>query len=135
MFLLKKISLILIIVALTLAVFFIVKRDKVEIINKNKNKSEVDLTLLEKIYKSEVKVIIANYLRLAQNGINEAEQARQAKNQLLDLKVPTKFKELHLNLALALTKAEDAINENNEAKLRESQEMINNEKMKYEWLN
>ena len=107
--------------------------------NQNNNQQAdklVDMGLLAKAYKTEVKVILNNYLRQTQDkSILTAEYAEQIKSQLLNLKMPTKFKDLHLNLVLALDKMEDYLIDGCEEKLQASQELINQAKEKYEWLN
>ena len=96
----------------------------------------VDMGLLAKAYKTEVKVILNNYLRQTQDkSILTAEYAEQIKSQLLNLKMPTKFKDLHLNLVLALDKMEDYLIDGCEEKLQASQELVNQAKEEYEWLN
>ncbi|MEA3463861.1 MAG: hypothetical protein U9R14_02200 [Patescibacteria group bacterium] len=96
----------------------------------------VDIGLLAKTYKTEVKVILNNYLRQIQDkSILTAEYTKQIKSQLLDLKMPTEFKDLHLNLVLALDKMEDYLINGGEEKLQDSQELINQVKEEYEWLN
>ena len=107
--------------------------------NQNNNQQvdkPIDMGLLTKAYQMEVKVILNNYLRQTQDkSILTAEYAEQIKSQLLDLKMPTKFKDLHLNLVLALDKMEDYLIDGSEEKLQTSQELINQAKEEYEWLN
>lgn len=97
---------------------------------------KIDLGLLEKNYKTQTKVILANYLRLAQDEESlNIEQVRQTREQLLALKVPTQFKDLHLNLVLALTKMEDFLTGGDREKKIASQQLINEAKANYIWLN
>ena len=107
-------------------------------INQNSNQQadkQVDLGLLVKTYQMEVKVIFNNYLRQAQDkNILTSQFVSQAKNQLLALKVPAKFKELHLNLVLALTNLEDYLIDGDEKKLQASDKLINQIRAEYEWL-
>lgn len=96
----------------------------------------IDLGLLEKTYKMETKVILSNYLRQAQDEeFLTALFIKQTKDQLLGLLVPTKFKDLHINLILALTKAEEYFQDEDKEKLQESQVLINQAKKGHEWLN
>lgn len=131
---------ILLIIAVYLAVIFKpAKQDQAEKQNDAKTNNVVDamlnLDLLKKSYKAETKVILANYLRIAQDETINIESVKQTKEQLLSLKVPTEFKELHLNLVLAMDEMEDYLENGDEADKRKSQEMIEQEKTKHEWLN
>ncbi len=140
----SKIFIFLIIILLAAAAYLAViskpvKQDQAGKQNDAKKNNAVDamlnLDLLEKSYKLETKVILANYLRIAQDETINIESVKQTKEQLLSLKVPTEFKELHLNLVLALDKMEDYLNGGDEEDKLKSQEMIESEKAKYEWLN
>lgn len=139
-----KIFIFFIIILLIIAVYFAViskpaKQDQAEKQNDAKTNNVVDamlnLDLLKKNYKAETKVILANYLRIAQDETINIESVKRTKEQLLSLKVPTEFKELHLNLVLALDEMEDYLENGDEADKRKSQEMIEQEKTKHEWLN
>ncbi|MBU4257354.1 hypothetical protein KJ586_00520 [Patescibacteria group bacterium] len=140
----SKIFIFFIIILLIIAVYLAViskpaKQDQAEKQNDAKTNNVVDamlnLDLLKKSYKAETKVILANYLRIAQDETINIESVKQTKEQLLSLKVPIEFKELHLNLVLALDEMEDYLENGDEADKRKSQEMIEQEKTKHEWLN
>jgi hypothetical protein len=133
-----------IIILLIIAVYLAViskpaKQDQAEKQNDAKTNNVVDamlnLDLLKKSYKAETKVILANYLRIAQDETINIESVKRTKEQLLSLKVPTEFKELHLNLVLAMDEMEYYLENGDEADKRKSQEMIEQEKTKHEWLN
>lgn len=140
----SKIFIFFIIILLIIAVYLAViskpaKQDHAEKQNNAKTNNVVDamlnLDLLKKSYKLETKVILDNYLRIAQDETINIESVKRTKEQLLSLKVPTEFKDLHLNLVLALDEMEDYLENGDEADKRKSQEMIEREKTKYEWLN
>ncbi|MBU4347020.1 hypothetical protein L6249_03315 [Candidatus Parcubacteria bacterium] len=140
----SKIFIFFIIILLIIAVYLAViskpaKQDQAEKQNDAKTNNVVDamlnLDLLKKSYKAKTKVILANYLRIAQDETINIESVKQTKEQLLSLKVPIEFKELHLNLVLALDEMEDYLENGDEADKRKSQEMIEQEKTKHEWLN
>ncbi len=105
--------------------------------NNDKQVSEpVDIGLLTKAYQMEVKVILNNYLRQAQDeSLITVDDVSRTKNSFLALKMPVQFKDLHLNLVLAMDKMEDYLVDGDEVKLRESQELIKQAKDEYEWLN
>lgn len=140
----SKIFIFFIIILLFIAVYLAViskpvKQDQPEKQNGAKTNNAVDavlnLDLLEKSYKLETKVILANYLRIAQDETINIESVKRTKEQLLSLKVPTEFKELHLSLILSLDKMEDYLESGDEADKLKSQEMIEEQKAEYEWLN
>ena len=71
----------------------------------------------------------------ADENLLTLEFINQTKNQLLALKMPTKYKDLHLDLILAMTKMEDYLEDGDEGKKAESEELIQQAKTEYEWLN
>ena len=96
----------------------------------------VDVVLLTKTYKMEVKIILNDYLRQTQDksfiAINDIDRTKRL---FLALKMPNEFKELHLNLVLAMDKMKDYLIDGDEGKLQESDKLINKMKREYEWLN
>ncbi len=139
-----KIFIFFIIILLIIAVYLAVisksgKQDQAEKQNDGKTNNVVDamlnLELLKKSYKAETKVILNNYLRIAQDETINIESVKRTKEQLLSLKVPAEFKELHKNLVFAMDDMEDYLESGDEADKRKSQERIESEKAKYEWLN
>ncbi|MCK4554023.1 hypothetical protein KAU19_03600 [Candidatus Parcubacteria bacterium] len=103
--------------------------------NQQADKS-IDMGLLTKAYQMEVKVILNNYLRQTQDeSLITIDDVKQTKNSFLALKMPSKYKDLHLNLVLAMDKMEDYLFDGDEGKLRASQELIKQAKEEYEWLN
>lgn len=132
-----------------------------EIIKQSDDKaSQVDLEELENNYQKEVRTIMADFEQLIEKveaiGSTTSpdqepevatsttdykikteilEKTSYLRNYLMEMKVPTKFKDLHLNLVLALNKMDDFIESNSEAKRLESQELIERAKIDYEWLN
>jgi len=89
---------------------------------------------LEISYRQQAQPIVANYLGLLKNNYT-IDQVSQIKNKLLDLRVPTKFKNLHINLVLALTKMENYLTGGKESEKVESQQIISQAKADYDWLN
>ena len=155
---------ILIFVCLAVIVFlvFFSRRTHVEnklVVNQEKP-AQVDLVKLEANYKKNVKEILTEYegtmpeLSVGQKAsvsdkknlssttseqsvLTETDlvgQIENYKNRLLDLKVPTAFKDLHLNLVLALDKAETYFTSKDKKKLAESEELIKLAKNNYPWL-
>jgi competence protein ComGC len=132
-----KILLILLIIAILLVLYLImtaktIERDQ----DKTSNQADkINLEQLENRYKDEVKNIFVNYSELIKDENFDVEQIRSIKNQLLDLRVPTKFKDLHLQFVLAITKMEDFLQTGDKEEKINSQQMINEIKVNYVWLN
>ncbi|NCQ16486.1 hypothetical protein GW814_02445 [Candidatus Falkowbacteria bacterium] len=97
-----------------------------------KNEAAVQL---ENNYTTEAKELFNDYSKMVQADSFTLEGLAALKNKILDLKVPTKFKELHINLVLALTKMENYLNSRNEQEKIFSQQMVNQLKADYSWLN
>ena len=134
----KKVIIIIVIIALGFFSWKIYQRysDKHEVNNQRITEEKVDLGFLEKIYKKEVKVVLNNYLRQAQEpSLITKPFVNQTKNSLLALMMPVQFKELHLNLVLAMDRMIEYLDSNNENQLEESQKIIKQAKEDYEWLN
>ncbi len=97
--------------------------------------SAVDLKKMETDYKARSKTILADYEKLAEEPDVKEAQIQGAKSRLLDLKVPTQFKDLHINLVLAMVKMEDFLKTGDANEKIASQQMINQAKASYGWLN
>lgn len=130
-----KILTALLIISLSVVVY-LVTRPKIEQKKEVQKKEEkIDLFHLEQAYKSQTKLILANYLRLAQDETLALDIVGRTKDQLLNLKVPAQFKDLHLSLVLALDKMENYINNGDQAEKQKSFELIDKAKKDYDWLN
>ena len=97
-----------------------------------KNQAAVQL---ENNYTTKVKELFNDYLKMVQADSFTLESLAALKNKILDLKVPAKFKELHITLVLALVKMENYLNLQNEQEKIFSQQMVNQLKADYDWLN
>jgi len=86
-------------------------------------------------YKNSVSRILTDYWQLVQGKDIPAEEGEYLKNRLLELKVPADFKELHLNLVMALVKLEDYLKNGDEKKKEESGQLVNQASSDYDWLN
>jgi hypothetical protein len=94
------------------------------------------MALLESKYQTRVKELFTVYETLAQDNNSAVEKFTELKNQLLILKeVPAKFKELHLNFVSALNSMEDYLKDKNQQGKIKSQQIINQLKADYSWLN
>jgi len=91
--------------------------------------------LLENDYKPKAKEVFIAYEELIKNSSFNKENIAELKNKLLDLKVPAKFKELHIQFVLALTKIENYLNQKDEQEKSASLQTVNQLKADYSWLN
>lgn len=103
--------------------------------NVSKNEERVDLVKLENDYKAAAKAILADYSNSIQAADVKTDQIGKAKSELLALKVPTKFKDLHLNLVLSMVKMENFLASRDENEKIASQQMTNQIKANYVWIN
>ncbi|GEM_PF-1130550 len=100
----------------------------------NEKTEKIDLERVKAQYKEDVKGILSDYSFLINKPDVTADQIQALKNRLLDLKVPSIFKDLHINLVLAMTRMENFLSNGNKEDKFFSQEMIEKNKEKYNWL-
>jgi hypothetical protein len=93
------------------------------------------IVLLEENYKAKAKEFLSAYENLIKDNNFTAEKITELKNKLLDLKVPAKFKELHIQFVLALDRMENYLSQKDERKRSDSLRMVNQLKADYSWLN
>ncbi|MFH1233752.1 MAG: hypothetical protein V1649_03855 [Patescibacteria group bacterium] len=103
--------------------------------NPNLALSNISIAQMENGYKAQAKNIFNDYTRLIINNNYTLDQITQIKNRLLNLKVPAKFKELHVNLVLALTRMENWLINKNESEKIACQQIVDQAKTDYDWLN
>lgn len=103
-----------------------------QIANQQK-KRQVDLVKLDVNYRQQAKSIVS---RFAQIGNDAAEhQVIELRRELLALFVPGKFKQLHVNLILAMNERLDYIQKGDQSKKVASEDAINKARSEYSWLN
>lgn len=90
---------------------------------------------LEADYQSGVKPIFADYGKLDGENNITADKIAELKNRLLALKVPAKFKELHIRLVQILDGMQDYLSQNNQKMKNQSSQIFNQLKADYSWLN
>lgn len=103
--------------------------------NSNQELKPDNLAWLENDYKSQAGKFFTAYESLISHNNFTEKNIREIKNKLLDLKVPIKFKELHLQFILALNKMENYLSQKDEQEKRHSLKAINQLKADYSWLN
>gem|GEM_PF-1788564 len=140
----KIIILILLILILgALLVFFIFNEKKISRdINNNEVNSDnvikkievVDKEKLDSEYKEKVKIIMSEYFDLESKNLLNLEKINEISNKLLDLKVSSEFKEVHVNLILALTKMRMFYEKGDDNYKKTSQELIEKIIKEYSWI-
>ncbi len=140
-----KILLVLFVIAIAAILYLIIaskpvnnlngKDDKIQQAKTQQARQEVDLDQLKNDYKQKFKEVFDSYLSITQSTPFSIEEIYQIKNQLLDLKVPTEFKDLHIDFLFVITKMENFLETNNIVEKENSQELINKIKDNYNWLN
>lgn len=94
---------------------------------------QVDLVKLDTDYRQQAKSIVS---RFAQIGDSAAEhQVVELRRELLDLFVPGKFRQLHVDLVFAMNQRLEYIQAGNQDKKIASENAINKAKSEYSWLN
>jgi len=103
--------------------------------NPNQQIKQDNSAMLETDYKLKAKEFFDAYESLIKdNGFTE-KNITELKSKLLGLKVPVKFKELHIRFVLALTRMENYLSQKVEREKSDSFQAINQLKADYSWLN
>lgn len=132
----ERILIMLILVFLLATVYLILTSKPIQKIDQSRLASDNNnIARLEEKYQAQAKNIFSDYEKLIANNNYTIEQITQIKNKLLNLKVPTKFKDLHINLILALTRMENWLINKNESEKIAGEQIINQVKTNYAWLN
>jgi len=131
----NKVLISLLVILLLLVLYLVLTSGSVRDESRPAPAKNEDAVQLENNYTTEAKELFNDYLTMIQADSFTLESLAALKNKILDLKVPTKFKELHINLVLALTKMENYLNSRNEQEKIFSQQMVNQLKADYSWLN
>lgn len=83
--------------------------------------------LLEEDYEKNIKEILEAFA-------NQKTQLNETIEKILKLTVPAKYKDLHLNLVIALTKIQQGREETNQAKIEEGLADLDKIRQKHNWL-
>ncbi|MDO9399200.1 MAG: hypothetical protein Q7T79_00720 [bacterium] len=132
----EQILISLIFVFLLVAIYLVFTSKTIQKVDQsNLTTANVDIAQLEEKYQTQVKKIFNNYEKLIVNNNYTLDQIVQIKNRLLNLQVPTKFKDLHINLILALTRIENWLMNKDETEKVIAQQIIDQIKIDYSWIN
>ena len=101
------------------------------------NQTDGETTALpEEVYQVKFKEIFIAYEKLERNNNFTVEEVDGLRNELLAIKgLPAKFKNLHLKFVQALDRMEDYLNRTDEQGKNASQQILNQLKADYSWLN
>ncbi|MBU0879697.1 MAG: hypothetical protein ABIJ83_04475 [Patescibacteria group bacterium] len=131
----EQILISLIIVFLLIITYLIITSKTVQKVNQsNSATNNITTAQMEEKYQTQVKKISNYYEKLISTNDYTIDQITQTKNKLLNLQVPTKFKDLHINLVLALTRMENYLTNKDEAEKIIAQQLINQVKIDYSWI-
>ena len=97
--------------------------------------SQTNLPRLEDDYKREAAELFFRFEDYIKRNDFTAENTAELKDRALSLKVPAKFKKLHLKFVLALTEMENYLSTSAEPEKIASLEAVNQLKADYSWLN
>ncbi|MFH1427516.1 MAG: hypothetical protein ABIG60_03240 [Patescibacteria group bacterium] len=129
---------ILLICTCVLLSFFILFPDLFLISEENINEQKISQIaksqIIKENYKKELNDIFINYVKVTNNKELTLDLLSNFRTELLNLKVPAEYKDLHLNLAFTFDKMEKYINEGNEEERLASQQLVNEAKANYGWL-
>lgn len=135
----KKLKILVVLLVIILALFFYLVLTSQSLNGgeavKGENESQKIKEKLVSDYKNSANRILTDYWQLSQGKDVSAEEGEYLKNRLLELKVPADFKELHLNLVMALVKLENYWQTGDEGEKSESERLVNQAKLNYDWLN
>lgn len=96
---------------------------------------KIDMAKLEKDYEDNFKRIFSQFAQLASEEKINKEIVGTIKNETLALKVPTKYKDLHIDFVLALVKMENYFSGGDNKEEAASLDAIKRIQENYLWLN
>lgn len=132
----QKILIFLLLILFLLIFYLIFTSEYIEPVNDFIEPAKQDNSvLIEDDYKLKAKEFFTTYEDLIKNNTLTQENIIELKNKLLDLKVPLKFKELHIKFVLALTKMENYLNQKDDQIKGDIFQEVNQLKADYSWLN
>jgi len=111
------------------------KANEININKPIKKVAQVDLVKLEADYKNSFRGIYNNYNKLIGTNKFTADQLVIIRDQLLTLRVPGQFKELHIDFIFAVSKMERFIIDGELNEKIASEELITKIKANNTWLN
>lgn len=96
---------------------------------------KVNIEELESTYRTKAKTIVSNYFAQLEADKLTNNQVKDTKSQLLSLRVSDKYKEIHLNLILALAEMEKFFQSGDIKEKEASQKIVKDIITNNAWLN
>lgn len=135
----KKIKIMCILSIISIVIFFYLLFSSKKVFYNSQNNNQEEKVLDEfpekENYQFNMATISKEYIKLEKNNEIVIEKVLEIKKQALDLKVTEEFKDLHLDIILALDKMIKFLEEGNIAKKSEKQEINNEIKAHFNLLN
>lgn len=132
----QKILIFLLLIFFGLILYLILTSESIKPVSHSEQPVKSDSSAwLETDYKLKAKEFFTAYESLIKNNGFTEKNIMELKNKLLALKVPVKFKELHLRFVMALNKMENYLSQKNEREKGNSFQAISQLKADYSWLN
>jgi hypothetical protein len=85
-------------------------------------------------YTGQLKFLVADYREAISNDELDTEKIKNIKNSILDLMVPAQYRDLHVQIVLALVKMEEFVKNKDQAYKIESSNLINEALANNSWL-
>lgn len=131
----QAILIFLFVILFFLVLYLIFTSESAKVINIPAEQAKPDnAVLLETDYRLKAKEFFAVFENLIENNSFTEENIAELKNKLLNLKVPAKFKDLHIRFILALTKMENYFRQKDEREKSNSFQVADQLKADYGWL-
>ena len=132
---LKMIFLILIILILASVIILFSRAKTITLNRQEQTKAAVDLVKLKSDYESNMHTIYKGFSQLVNADTSDLNQINDYKGKTLELRLPPEYKDLHIQMILAINKLENFIKTGKREDKLASQKIINDLNVKYTWLN
>jgi len=132
----QKILIFLLLILFLLVLYLIFTSESIkDTANPAEQTKQDSSVLLENDYKLKAEEFFIAYENLIKDNNFTEENIAKLKSGLLSLKVPVKFKELHIKFVLALIRMENYLSQKDEQEKSNSLQTVNQLKADYSWLN
>lgn len=132
----QKILIGLLLIIFIFVLYLILTSESIKPIDDSAEKTkQANAVQLESDYRQKARELFIAYDNLIKSDSFTLENIAALKSNLLNLKVPVKFKELHIRFVLAITKMENYLSQKNEQEKSDSLQAVNQLKADYSWLN
>ncbi len=102
--------------------------------NISRKETKVDLKKIEIAYQKNIKDICLNYLKLLDSNNLSKEEIYKLKKELFSLRVPSKYRGLHLQLVTIMNKTLKYLQDGEKEKILAQETIISSLQSQYKWL-